>query len=193
LCIVAIDVDELTQVWTQAWEGFPPLGYSLRNQFPERWVRFHSLPGSHRYPDTEDDYRTILYRHNTLLRELGAATTYLITIASPDDDLSAQSQPVTAGLHPNAVKWMHVNDPDTEDGPTQVYVSRELYVPGCFDLLLMAVADDQAAGVIIADEDMRWLYHPYDGGADIIAGSPQLRHQLRTNHPDWLSTPLHGI
>jgi hypothetical protein len=34
------------------------------------------------------------------------------------------------------------------------------------DPLLMLAADNETAAVTIADPDLDWLYHPYDGGAD---------------------------
>lgn len=36
----------------------------------DRWVRFHSLPGSQRYPGSADEYAEILDRHVTVLGEL---------------------------------------------------------------------------------------------------------------------------
>jgi hypothetical protein len=34
--------------------------------------------------------------------------------------------------------------------------------------LLCLVADDMTGGIIITTAKMRWLYRPYDGGADVI-------------------------
>ncbi|MEV0349322.1 hypothetical protein AB0H88_26390 [Nonomuraea sp. NPDC050680] len=61
------------------------------------------------------------------------------------------------------------------------------------DLLLRAVADDDCASVIIMDTDLRRLYLPYDGGADVILASPQERDALKNAHADWLSTHPLGL
>ncbi|WP_307661464.1 hypothetical protein [Streptomyces sp. V1I1] len=37
-------------------------------------VHFHSLPGSKRYPEPEDEYAIVLNRYNTVLDELFAGT-----------------------------------------------------------------------------------------------------------------------
>jgi hypothetical protein len=49
------------------------------------------------------------------------------------------------------------------------------------------------AGVIVTTAGLRWLYHPYDGGADIIAASTDRRDQLRQAHEDWLSAHPAGL
>jgi hypothetical protein len=59
--------------------------------------------------------------------------------------------------------------------------------------LLRLVADDVTGGVIITTAEMRWLYAPYDGGADVIAASPGYRDQLRRAHQDWLSAHRSGL
>lgn len=189
-----VDVDELSRLWNQAWRGCPPLGHLLRGRFADRWVRFHSLAQSQRYPQTQDDYEKLLLRHNTILAELRAKDVYLISVRYPADDLAAGSEPMIVGLHPGAVRWMDVTDPDDLDAtPVEVYVSRQGFVPGSLDGLLAYVADGRASEVIAADTGMRWLYHPYDGGADVIAPSTSERDRLRENHRDWLSSHPHGM
>lgn len=56
-----------------------------------------------------------------------------------------------------------------------------------------SVADDEASGVIIADAELRWLYHPYDGGADVIAATTRQRDQLMAEFSDWLSRLPGGL
>jgi hypothetical protein len=48
-------------------------------------------------------------------------------------------------------------------------------------------------GVIITTAEMGWLYAPYDGGADVIAASPDHRDRLRRAHADWLSAHRSGL
>jgi hypothetical protein len=47
--------------------------------------------------------------------------------------------------------------------------------------------------VIIAPPDDDWLYHPYDGGADVIAASSDARDVLRTRFAAWLSSHPSGL
>jgi hypothetical protein len=61
------------------------------------------------------------------------------------------------------------------------------------DRLLRLVADHVTSDVIITNSELNWLYHPYDGGADIIANSAAQRDQLRTAHPDSQSAHPQGL
>ncbi|MEU6409518.1 hypothetical protein [Microbispora sp. NPDC046933] len=41
--------------------------------------------------------------------------------------------------------------------------------------------------------DARWLYHPYDGGADVIGPTRAARDALKGRHRDWLSAHSLGL
>jgi hypothetical protein len=43
------------------------------------------------------------------------------------------------------------------------------------DALIHAVVDEELVGMIIVPPTGAWLYHPYDGAADVIAPSPHDR------------------
>lgn len=45
----------------------------------------------------------------------------------------------------------------------------------------------------MADNQLRWLYHPDDGGADVIAPTPEGRDALRLKYRDWLSKHPKGL
>ncbi|GAA1516621.1 hypothetical protein GCM10009677_57390 [Sphaerisporangium rubeum] len=34
--------------------------------------------------------------------------------------------------------------------------------------MLRAVTDDEISNVLLGPANLRWLYHPYDGGIDVI-------------------------
>jgi hypothetical protein len=82
---------------------------------------------------------------------------------------------------------MRASDPGDPEHTVEVYVSRLSYVPRVLDPLLRDVADNRASAVIVADAEMRWLYHPYDGGADAIAATSHGRDLFAYRYRDWLS------
>jgi hypothetical protein len=59
--------------------------------------------------------------------------------------------------------------------------------------LLRYVTDDHTQDVILAVQDLSWLYHPYDGGADVITASTQQRDIFRERYPQWLSAHPTGL
>lgn len=50
----------------------------------------------------------------------------------------------------------------------------------------MCVANDMTDGVILTDAACTWVFHPYDGGAVVIAAGAEDRDRLATAHADWL-------
>ncbi|MGO1055875.1 DUF3885 domain-containing protein [Crossiella sp. CA198] len=182
--------EDLLQRWHRQWHPCDPIGHDLRGPHRDRWVRFHSLPESQRYADTEAEYRILLHRYNTVLDELFAdEDVYLLT---PDwnDRPDPDPRPTDhAAWHPAAEHWTSVR---TDDDPeylayTHLYLSRVSWRPGCLDELLRAVADDRTAGVLIMSLDLTRLHHPYDGGQDIFLPSTADRDALRDRHAAWLS------
>ena len=175
----------LEAAWSTRWAGTPPVGHLLPRWHRDRWVRFHTLPESKRCPDSEREYRTILDRHHTLLDELGLAGPCLVTSAIFTDETLPAARPDPT--HPRAVRWRVVAGRDVdEDMDTEVFASELDHPAEELDLVIRAVVDEQLIGVIVVPPEAAWLYHPYDGGADVIAGSPQERDRLREKFSAWL-------
>lgn len=185
------EVESLTAAWRTRWRG-SPIAHELRERHADRWVRFHSLPESKRYAETEDEYEIILDRHHRVLAELGSEEgLYLIAAYYPDERGLVSPDP----RHPGAVPWMTI-EPDDQSSfeiPLTLYVSTTSYDRRVLNPLLRAVADWEISDAIIAPLDLRWLYHPYDGGADVIAPTAHERDVLKGRHPDWLSTHSSGL
>ncbi|WP_446687042.1 DUF3885 domain-containing protein [Planotetraspora thailandica] len=68
-----------------------------------------------------------------------------------------------------------------------MYAETRPWRRGIVDTLLRAVADDEISGVILGPPDLRWPYHPYDGGADVILSTRAERDALKERHRAWLS------
>jgi hypothetical protein len=185
------EVDSLTAAWQTRWGG-SPVAYELRGRHADRWVRFHSLPESKRYAETEEEYETILDRHHRVLTELGAGDgLYMIA----GHFASAEGRVWPDPRHPGAVPWLTIESDDHTffAGTLRLYVSMTLHDRPSLDPLLRGAADDEIGYVIIAPSDLRWLYHPYDGGADVIAPTVHDRDVLKKRHADWLSAHPAGL
>ncbi|MER7195866.1 DUF3885 domain-containing protein [Streptomyces flaveolus] len=190
------DLDALSILWERQWPA--PPGASLRHIYPERWVRFHSLPESKEYPESEDEYAIMLERQRVLLEELG-----------PDDDLlwvitTEWGQHPEPGprmtelqrVDPRARHWESwlSDDDDPDDLVYQhVHVSSRSRIGNSLDPLLRLVADDVSIAVTLAPPDLRWVFRPYPGGVDVFAPSTAERDSLKATHPDWLSGHPSGL
>jgi hypothetical protein len=185
-----VDTAALTALWDEKWPGCSKAPYELRGM-RDRWVRFHTLPASKRYPETESEYEAILRRHNTVLSELAGGSKVFVVTAGYSEDRSAR----TVAVHPGATYWTSVCiDDDPEYGShMHLYVSQMRWSSGRVDPLLRLVADDVIGNVLVADARLRWLYHPYDGGMDVITSSAAERETLKERHRDWLSAHPAGL
>lgn len=135
---------QFARKWRELAGDAKPLGADLRKLFPDRWVRYYTLPGGERIPQTDEQWGVVLRRYLTVLATLGDPEFLVVDgVAQPVADLSD-------------------------------------LVP-----ILEAVADDRLHDVIIAPADLRWLFHPYDGGMDVIGGE--------ADFPEWRSPRPDGL
>ena len=151
-----------------------------------------------RYADSHDEYAELIRRHLTVLGELlsrdGADEERDLLALTASWSGGSAPAPRSAGLS-GALPSSILTDDSLPGGETWTHLwvsvtrlrSREL------SRLLRLVADDRTAGVIITTAEMSWLYHPYDGGADVIATTAGQRDQLRCAHTDWLSAHPAGL
>jgi len=185
--------------WDKYFPECEPLAHLMRDRFRSRWVRFHSLPESKRYPENEEEMQTILARHNTILGEMLEQKTsvVLLTTGYAESADPPSRYPELLTLDPTAVSWREVAMHKIEGGNEQYYwhISASLWEwqPGTFDPLVRLVAEDQIANVMMVHPDCKWILHPYDGGMDVILESNAARQRLKSAHLDWLSDRPDGL
>lgn len=186
----AVDAAALSVLWDERWPGCSKLPYELRRR-RDRWVRFHALPGSKRYPESEAEYETVLARHNTILTGLAVDRAVLVVTAGYSGAAEPQEPCRTAeavAVHPDATYWTSecIDDEPAAGSWAHLYAGRLSWSPGRLDALLRQVVDEVIADVLVADTNLRWLYHPYDGGMDVLLPSTADRDALRDRYPGWL-------
>jgi hypothetical protein len=186
--------------WRQRFPDVDPVAHRLRAAFPDRWVRFHSLPQSKRYPEDEAEYAVVLARHNHILGELTASGRKVVLLSTgySDSPEPVRLQPELRALDPHALPWRSLPMHESEEGyadPTywHLFASAWEWRPGLLDPIVRLVADDALANIMIVAPDCRWLLHPYDGGMDIIAESSTARDRLKSSYADWLSVRADGL
>jgi hypothetical protein len=186
--------------WDSRFPNCPPVSHLMRTAFRDRWVRFHSLPESKRYPEDESEYATVLLRHNCVLGELVGPEQRVVLLTTGYTEMP---EPVRTdaglnGLDPDAMPWrtvaLHALEQDfSNPNYWHIFASEWQWQPGTFDPIIRLVANDVIANVLIVEPDCRWVLHPYDGGMDVIAETPADRGRLRTVHKDWLSARADGL
>lgn len=184
-------------MWKDAVGATPPLGSDLRAALPERWVRFHYLPDGERIAGTADQRNEVLRRYRDMLQALDAPAEehLLVTTCGWARTGPAPRPPDLAELLP-ATHWRDVPPTKPDDLLTSVYatsIAADVDDPALADFLLLWAADNRTADAIIAPPSCAWLFHPYDGGMDVIARDPTERHRLADRFAEWLSPRPDGL
>lgn len=199
------DVAAFDAAWRSRWPMLAPIGHHLRYFGEYTWVRFHSLPGSKRYAadtDTYAEYDEIVRRHRTLMSELCALTAtsteelLVVTGSWSDTPQPVERDSVLVATVREAVYWKSVPyDLSIPEEPVwlHLYLTPILLESNDLRKLVVCVADDRTGDVIICPPNAVWVYHPYDGGADVIAPDTATRDTLRAAHENWLPDQLHGV
>lgn len=197
----ATPMSGLSDVWATRWPDCRPISYELRSCASDRWVRFHSLPESKRYPDSDAEWAELLRRHHIVLRELLETSTHrdhliVITAAWTNTASVAKRDPDLLTALSDADPWTSVLVEREDDGFenwTHLFTSRVSTDVQKLDPLLGLVAGNGTGGVVISNAELEWLFCPYDGGADVIAATTADRDALRAKHLDWLSAHPLGL
>ncbi|TAJ48407.1 MAG: hypothetical protein EPO52_09730 [Herbiconiux sp.] len=142
-----------------------------------------------RYADNSHEWSELLARHRALLLCLTNSTTRtpLTLIACDWDppDLGAGEAP---SIIPNASFWRRarvLSDAATgeDSGADSFWVA---WYPSVESLTpLLAHCAEEEADVVIVDETLSWIYHPYPGGVDVIAATGAIRDDLRGRFAHW--------
>lgn len=190
--------EELTEHWDNNFPDFPPEANQLKFKFNERWFRIHTLPESKRYPENEDEYNEIFRRHNLILSDLFGLdqTYYLLTtgFGYKRENLPKNKKVQKLGLQKNY--WRHFltdDDKDFEPFYAYLYFDERLWIENSMDKLFRLVTDEEAYEVMFFSVRKKILYHPYDGGADIILKNSELRDFYKEKYKDWLSKHPLGL
>ena len=166
----------LTKFWNTTLNGTTPIAHELKNRFTDRWVRFHSLPEAKRYSDLELEYQVIFSRHNQLISELCSADNAIYMIA-PEYSCFPNPRELgdeLEGIFDNLNYWQTIpmNVPDDDNSSKgfywHLYFEKITWFPGSVDSLFRLVTDEQAFNVMIVSPNLGWVFHPYDGGSDIV-------------------------
>src|SRR4051794_34277333 len=132
--------------WHVLFPDCEPVAHLLRTAFPSRWVRFHSLPGSKRYPEDGSEYAEVLGRQNRILDGLVGpeARVILLTTEYSGSAEAPCARPELRALDPDAMPWrivpMHVLDGDfDEPNYGHLFASEWAWSPGVLDSILRLV------------------------------------------------------
>lgn len=195
----ALTGNELREYWERNYSDCPPIGYLLREKFPDRWFRIHTLPGAKRYAESLGEQDEILRRHDLFLSSLlGQGKPYvLITTGYSNSARPIKSYPEVEELVGPSEFWFTVPLHDLEGESDQNYwhffFTEKTWTAQSASELLKLVAEGSVSNVLFLGIKNDAIYHPYDGGADILVGATHLKSRLKQQYQSWLSTHAQGL
>lgn len=169
----------------------PPLGDCLRRKHASRWLRLHSLPGSKRYAENEDERLEVRRRAWAAASEIlpTGDTVWLVT-GRFDDEAHTLRLPEAALLSFDRVGTYSSS---LFEGAFTAYATQTTWPHPDFNPLVAAIADDLLRAVWISASTGE-VFAPYDGGIDLILGSRLRVQALRRVFPsEWFSPRADGL
>lgn len=191
-------IREITEFWKSEFGDFAPEAHKLKYEYKSRWVRFHSLPESKRYPENEPEYLEVIRRHNIVLRELCGKESEVFVVLPEYSESKLPTKPIAmlAGLFPVTEPWCSIRQHEDDDDYEMYW---HLHAAGVqidaseLNSLFRLVANDEVGNIMVVNTRKSIVYHPYDGGADVVLASTEQRNQLREKYSDWLSSHPEGF
>lgn len=171
-----------------------PEGHSLREAYPERWLRIHSLPEGQRYPGSDADRTTLLSRHQAVATAMmGEAPAWLVVLSWDQTTTLRPTHPLFPwiALRPAAAGWGPTDD--EEDLPAlSVFAALVPWRVGEFEAALLEVAYDRLH-FLVMHAATGAVFAPYDGGADLIFPSEWERDRAAIQFSAWRSSRADGL
>lgn len=166
--------------WNRCFGAVAPLGWVLRYALWARWVRFHALPDSKRYPDDGVELGIVLRRGNALCSHFFGEGRLLWLVSTRD--------------HPATERFgLKAGPRGAEDGMRwRARVGQVFWRPGEMDDLWTAIADDKARALLFDPQQGR-VFAPYDGGFDLVLENAEAVASAREAFADWLSPREDGL
>jgi hypothetical protein len=186
--------------WPSWYPDAPPVGFLLRDAYPERWLRIHSLPDAKRYPTSGFDYAELLRRHNTVADDVvGAGSLCAVLVLHTCKGRGADTVGRAAGLTDGALPLVAALPAELSDeergvfaAPMCLFGMQTTWSRGGFDRFITEVAEDRSNGVVVCLQSGR-VYAPYDGGADLFYLTEHERDLARVRHRAWASARDDGL
>lgn len=190
--------EALGNAWERRAGRAIPASWSLREHLAERWVRFHSLPYSKRYADSEEEARILLDRHHHVLAALcGSSDEVVVVLLRWDGQGRFRASREFRRISSTWPFWRAFVDDTTADEENEAitasaFVRRLPATRAELDPWFRRAPEDTDV-FVITDDAVDWVYAPYDGGADVIAPTVEARDALRERFSAWLSPRTDGL
>ncbi|MBS1618153.1 MAG: hypothetical protein JST76_06520 [Bacteroidetes bacterium] len=193
---------DFNKYWASAYSKTLPISYRFKLDYPDRWLRIHSLPLSQRYAATEDEWQIILDRQNKVFTDLICENGSFILVychyfssdEGPNKALGSRVDSVKKIVFTElaAINLGQV-DPDVYYPESMMIpmICEEIWQTHKYDNILRDIANDDLRAFFLSINN-ECLIAPYDGGVDMLFKNSETRDYYKAMYRDWLSTKPSG-
>lgn len=185
------------------WYGWhpdaPPVGFLLRQAYPDRWLRVHSMPEARRDPVSGRDYAELLRRFNAVAGDVLGNEAPCALVVLHECGVAVDRQLGDIGISPDHLTELGALPEelwDEENGvfavPMCLQAAATVWRRGLFDSLFSAAAQDRVRALLV-EQERGQVFAPYDGGVDIIFASSWECDQARSKYREWSSARDDGL
>lgn len=181
--------------WCVWFPDAPPVGFLLRDAYPDRWLRIHFLPGGKRQPTSGLEYAEAIRRINTICtRVLGENSPLALLLLVECDSKALENAQNASGLsesHLQALGSLSESLWHSENGvfsvPMCVYGCASRWMPADFDILFGAAINDLIKPLLV-EIAQGTVIAPYHGGVDAFFSSDVDRDLAKEQLSLWTSS-----
>ena len=194
--------EQFNTFWALNFTDPIPMQHYFRHDYPDRWFRIHSLPGSKRYADNEEEWNILLDRQNKIITDLlGNASNFILVTGGYSSEGSIELHPIEEVNSIAKIPFVLLDPIDLNKLSPDEYEIGQFYKPmfseqiwqsNKFDSILKDIADDQLRAFFIS-VDKKNIIAPYDGGVDLILKDTETRNIYKQKYSDWLSQREDGL
>ena len=188
-------MNDFENFWKNNFNSCVPLGHVLRTACPDKWIRFHALPKSKRYPETQEENEIILERANKLATAcLGKNSKCWVVrpvfadeMQNPTEKRALKELLANSFIKSFSTIWPF--DVDDTDGGNKldIYVKKFNWEVGACDSMFLKIANDEEQGLIV-DVLSKQIFAPYDGGFDLILRGSDQVNIFKMKYSEWMSS-----
>ena len=174
------------EFWNSHFEGHKPVAHHLRNSLHLRWVRFHSLPESKHYAESDEEWNTLFDRHNCLADEIlgDGARCWLVLCRDLENNYRENEKHLERYDFERWFSWWEDDELGTAlEWP--VFAAETTWRAGQFNDVIRKVATWQECFFMIVSQATHAIFAPYDGGIDLIARSGTQASVLKAKFTLW--------
>ncbi|MBV9928584.1 MAG: hypothetical protein JOZ96_26445 [Acidobacteria bacterium] len=194
-----------TDHWRSNFPDCPPVSYLFKWRLPDRWFRFHSLPESRRYAESDAERAELLTRQNTVLLDgIGEGERCVLVAGdyseSPGTLINGSSCPVLAEHITHALPSLSKQEFDPEPsgaGESPIYMrlacGSHTLRRGTLDEILLCAADERVTNFFVVSFERGRIFAPYGGGVDVVLRDASERDEFRARYAQWLSARPDGL